>query len=309
MLESEEYEIKLHIKEIFNTATHYPPYNMELTLLLMQNGADPTLPDHEGSTFFNRGIHRQTSIELFTKMMSYIPQDRRKAFLNPTSPSFGLRPLERAISYDRQDLAELLMEAGAELTSVEIEAALNNPELLKFLLLEKTSLEKRQKLITELGPKNPILYKIARKQVNSEAAKILMKADADCVLQISADNSESSCKVPVNRAWIARRSPVLNALLNASFKESSQKNIEITEESPQILQQLLEFLVTGELEIHHNNFEPMMQLIDKYEIEEAVPRLKKFLSQHPECKSPKNKEKNHEIGQKLRLDLSIFFRA
>ena len=283
-------EIKEYLKNVFKDLPDFIPEDSELTQVLFTHGADPSLQDENSSTAFHRGINVLISKELFQQMISSIPENTRKTFLNAPNQRTGKKPLTEAIQTNRLDCVELLMVAGAELDYSGIAAALDFPEILQYVL-DNTAIEKRQELLTKRLSRSPSVFQMAAASGKKEIVEQLRKAQADCILQITSDNQTEPLEIPVNRSWLAEQSSFFQALFKSGFKESQQEKIEIRENHSEILKQLLEFPYTGKLKIHHNNFEEMLQLTDQYALQAAYPLIKNWQKRHPECKFPKGQKR------------------
>lgn len=246
MLSSPQFKVKFKVERIFEEVLLSEPDDWDVIRILLEYGADPSLKFKESpNTVFHRAIIKDIPKELLEMMIHNIPIEKRKIFLNIADESTQNTPLMQALQMQRQDLVELLMQHGAEPTSAILKMVLPDFDKLKFLLPQ-----------------------------------------ADCVLCISSEGDhEQNYLISINKMWVSEKCSFLRGLFNPGFKESAQKTIQLTEKHPEIAYQLIEFLYTGKLTIHHNNFYQMQELIERYDIPDARCLYKKWKAGHPECKA------------------------
>lgn len=114
---------------------------------------------------------------------------------------------------------------------------------------------------------------------------------AFCLLQhtlikrFKVNHSNGSTLIPFNPDLVAKGSNYFSKLVLAKFKEGQQDEIELQFEEPEAIQCLVNYFMTGFLDINHLNFKALAYTADVFHLDEVEAKLKIWLSKHPECEN------------------------
>lgn len=100
------------------------------------------------------------------------------------------------------------------------------------------------------------------------------KPFSDCT--IVCDGEVSHC----HRAVLSSASPVFKCMFDSDMREGVEQRIEISDATPVIVQNMLEFMYTGKTHIKRQDLIPILAIADKYEIEELCIICGKLAIEH-----------------------------
>uniref|UniRef100_A0A914QCT1 BTB domain-containing protein n=1 Tax=Panagrolaimus davidi TaxID=227884 RepID=A0A914QCT1_9BILA len=96
----------------------------------------------------------------------------------------------------------------------------------------------------------------------------------------NANNFTIICKsktFTINKAILQARSPVFAAMLESNFREAEENLVEITDNEPEIVEKMIEFCETDEIEITEGFEYELYQIAHKYQIDSFIKYTRDLL--------------------------------